>query len=343
MSFDYIRKIATPEEIIEKLPLTKEAKIIKEKRDEELKEILRGENNRLIIVIGPCSADNPEAVIDYVTRLSKVNEKVKDKLFIIPRVYTNKPRTNGAGYKGMLHQPNLDERPNLANGIEMIRKLHIKVIEETNLITADEMLYPENFAYLEDIIGYNAVGARSVENQGHRLVASGINTPVGMKNPMCGDLSVMVNAVNAAQIKQEFIYHGWEVKSTGNEYAHAILRGYLGPNGESIPNYHYENLLNAIKLYDETTLKNPAILVDVSHSNSNKEYKQQSRIAKEILHSIKSDEKIKKYVKGLMIESYIVEGKQDICENRVYGKSVTDACIGWEETEKLLYYIADNI
>lgn len=281
--------------------------------------------------------------MDYVVRLSKVNEKVKDKLYIIPRIYTNKPRTNGAGYKGMLHQPNLDAKPNLADGIVAIRKLHMKVIEETKMTTADEMLYPENFIYLEDVVGYNAVGARSVENQGHRMVASGVNTPVGMKNPMCGDLSVMMNAINAAQIKQEFIYHDWEVKSTGNEYAHAILRGYLGPNGEAIQNYHYENLLNTIKLYDKANLKNPAILVDVSHSNSNKDYKQQPRIAKEILYSIRSDEKIKKYVKGLMIESYIVEGRQDISENRIYGKSVTDACIGWEETEELLYYIADNV
>ena len=261
----------------------------------------------------------------------------------MPRVYTNKPRTNGAGYKGMLHQPNLDKKPNLAEGIEAIRRLHINVIKETKMTTADEMLYPENFVYLEDIIGYNAVGARSVENQGHRLVASGVNTPVGMKNPTGGDLSVMFNAINAAQIKQEFIYHDWEVKSTGNEYAHSILRGYLGPKGECIPNYHYEDLLNTIKLYNKTDLKNPAILVDTSHANSNKNHKEQSRIAKEVLLSIKSDEQIKKHVKGLMIESYIIEGKQDISEDREYGKSVTDACIGWEETEELLHYIADNI
>jgi len=343
MSFDYIRKVPTPEEVIGKIPLTKEIKKIKEQRDEELKAILRGEEDKLIVVIGPCSADNPEALMDYVKRLSKVNEKVKDKLYIIPRVYTNKPRSNGAGYKGILHQPNLDKKPDLANGIEAVRKLHIDVIRETQMTTADEMLYPENYIYLEDIIGYNAVGARSVENQGHRIVASGVDTPVGMKNPTSGDLSVMLNSINAAQMKHEFIYHDWEVKSTGNDYAHAILRGYVTKNGECVPNYHYEDLLTTIAMYEKANLKNPAIIVDVSHSNSNKNYKEQSRIAKDVLESINNDSEIKKYIKGLMIESYIVEGKQDIDENRVYGKSVTDACIGWEETDELLNYIYEHI
>jgi len=343
MSFDYIRKVATPEEIIEKIPVPREVAEIKKKRDEEIKSILKGELDKLIVIIGPCSADNPEALMDYVKRLSKVNEVVSDKLYLIPRVYTNKPRTNGAGYKGMMHQPNLDQKPNLANGIETIRKLHIDVIAQTKMTTADEMLYPENFIYLEDIIGYNAIGARSVENQGHRIVASGVDTPVGMKNPTSGDLSVMLNSINAAQMKHEFIYHDWEVKSTGNEYAHAILRGYVDKNGECMPNYHHEDLLNTIKMYEKANLQNPAIIVDVSHSNSNKNYKEQSRIAKEVLLSIKNDKEIKKYVKGLMIESYIVEGKQDINEERVYGKSITDGCIGWEETEELLQYIYENV
>jgi len=343
VSFNFIRKIPTQEEIISSIPMKEELKKVKDKRDEDLKRIFRKEDDRFIVIIGPCSADNEDSVVDYVTRLAKLNEKLQDKLYIIPRVYTNKPRTNGEGYKGMLHQPSLDKEPNVSDGISAIRRLHMRILEETGFTTADEMLYPDNHVYLGDILGYVAVGARSVENQQHRLVSSGVDVPVGMKNPTSGTLSVMINSIHAAQIKHEFIYHDWEVQTMGNEYAHAILRGYVNKKDQCTPNYHYEDLINTIEFYKKAKLKNETIIVDVSHSNSNKDYRQQMRISKEVLHSIKVDEEIKKYVRGIMVESYIVEGRQDICENRIYGKSVTDGCIGWEETEELLNYLWVNI
>jgi len=341
--FEYIRKIPTKEEILENLPLKEELKEIKQKRDEELKQILEGKSDKFIVIVGPCSADNEESVMEYAKRLGELNEKLKDKLYMIPRIYTNKPRSNGEGYKGMLHQPNLDETPNLSDGINAIRRLHIRVLEETGMTSADEMLYPDNLVYLEDLLGYIAIGARSVENQQHRLVSSGINVPVGMKNPTSGDLSIMFNSIHAAQKGHEFIYHNWEVQTLGNPHAHAILRGFVDKKGIAMQNYHYEDLMNTIQEYKKTDLKNSAVIVDVSHANSNKNYKEQTRIAKEVLHSIRHSEEIRQFVKGVMIESYLVEGKQDIdSPNRIYGKSVTDACIGWEETEELLYYIAEN-
>lgn len=345
MSFNYIRKIPTEEEIVGSIPMKDELKKVKAKRDEELKKIIRKEDSRFIVIIGPCSADYEDSVMDYVTRLAKLNEKLKDKLYIIPRIYTNKPRTNGEGYKGMLHQPHLDldKEPNLSEGIGVIRRLHMKVLEETGLTTADEMLYPDNHVYLDDLLGYVAVGARSVENQQHRLVSSGVNVPIGMKNPTSGNLSVMFNSIHAAQRSHEFIYHDWEVQTKGNEYTHAILRGYVNKQGQCMPNYHYEDLKNAINFYKKSNLKNETIIVDASHANSNKDYRQQLRISKEVMHSIKLDEEINKYVKGLMVESYILEGHHEISEKRVYGKSVTDGCISWETTEELLHYLYDSI
>lgn len=344
MGTKQIREIPTKESLLETMPLSKNAKQIKKQRDEELKKIFENKSDKFILVIGPCSADREDAVMEYMHKLKELNKKVEDKLFIIPRVYTNKPRTNGEGYKGMLHQPDIDKSPNLVEGIKAIRKLHLRVIEETGLTAADEMLYPDNFVYLEDLLGYVAIGARSVENQQHRLVASGMNVPVGMKNPTGGDVTVMLNAINAAQKSHEFIYHNWEVKTEGNKYSHAILRGYSNKKGQNIANYHYENLLFTIQEYDKTDLENNSIIVDVSHANSNKDYKEQSRIAKDVIESIKNSDKIKDVVKGLMVESYLIEGKQDPNDpNKVYGKSVTDGCIGWQETEELINYIYENI
>ena len=341
MSFEFIKKLPTPQEIREKYPLSEELAAIKKARDEEIRKVFTGESDKFLVIIGPCSADNEEAVLDYAGRLAKVNEKVGDKLILIPRIYTNKPRTTGEGYKGMLHQPDPDQAPNLLEGIIAIRRMHIRAIKETGLTSADEMLYPENRSYLDDILSYEAIGARSVENQQHRLTASAMDIPVGMKNPTSGDLSVMLNSVVAAQCSHSFIYRSWEVKTTGNELAHTILRGAVNKHGNCIPNYHYEDLNLVDRLYKERNLKNPAVVVDANHSNSNKQYAEQVRIVNEVLHSRNLNPHIKTLVKGVMIESYIEGGNQKIGCDNIYGKSITDPCLGWEESERLLYTIAE--
>ena len=336
----FLRKLPIPMEIKEKYPMTMEMTGLKEKRDEEIKKIFRGEDKRLIVVIGPCSADHEESVMDYLGRLKKVDEQVKDKLMIVPRIYTNKPRTTGAGYKGMLHQPDPNSDSDMLGGLVAIRNLHIRAIKEIGFTCADEMLYTENYRYLSDLLSYVAVGARSTENQQHRLVSSGLDIPVGLKNPTGGDISVMMNSITAAQSSHKFIYRGWEVESGGNEYAHAILRGYVNKHGQSLPNYHYEDLIHLCESYDNGNFKNPSVIVDTNHANSGKKYEEQVRIAKEVLHSMRHSEDINNLVKGLMIESYIEDGACKAEEN-IYGKSITDPCLGWEKTEKLLFELAD--
>ncbi|WP_139904687.1 3-deoxy-7-phosphoheptulonate synthase [Clostridium thermarum] len=342
MNIKFIKKLPTPEEIINELPLSAELKKIKNEIDDEIRQVFIGESSKFILVIGPCSADREDSVLEYISRLAKVQEKVKDTLIIIPRVYTNKPRTTGEGYKGMVHQPDPNKEPNIEEGIKAIRKLHIKALSEGHLVTADEMLYPENYSYLADLLSYVAIGARSVENQQHRLTVSGMDIPVGMKNPTSGDITVMLNSVMAAQLSHNFVYNGYEVSTKGNPLTHTILRGAVDFYGRNIPNYHYENLQELVNAYEERGLANPAILVDTNHSNSMKKYYEQPRIAKEVLFSRKWDSKLKTMIKGLMIESYLVEGKQDIYGG-VYGKSITDPCLGWEDSEKLIYYIAENV
>lgn len=344
MGMNFFRKLPTPKEIKEMYPLTEEMAAQKAKNDEEIRKVFAGESDKLILIIGPCSADREDSVIDYLKRLKAIQEKVKDYILIIPRVYTNKPRTTGAGYKGMLHQPDPNGAPDMLKGVIAIRKLHMTVLKETGFSGADEMLYSENYRYLSDVLSYVAVGARSVEDQQHRLTASGVLVPVGMKNPTGGDLSVMMNAINAAQNSHTFIYRGWEVESDGNPYAHAILRGYVDQNGVSYPNYHFEDLLKLAKLYENSNLVNPGVIVDCNHSNSGKQYEAQIRIAKEVLHSTRHSKDIRKLVKGLMIESYIEDGCQKVGDG-VYGKSITDPCLGWEKTEKLildLAYLREN-
>ncbi len=341
MNMDFVCKLPIPKLIKEEYPLTEKSAEIKKQRDKEIRDIFEGRERKLILIIGPCSADNEDSVMDYTTRLAGVQEKVKDKIFIIPRIYTNKPRTTGEGYKGMLHQPDPNAAADLIKGIVAIRKLHMRAVNETGLTCADEMLYPENHRYLSDILSYVAIGARSVEDQQHRLTASGLNIPVGMKNPTAGDLSVMMNSITAAQHSHDFIYRGWEVKSHGNDLAHAILRGYVNDKGQSFSNYHYEDLAHLAELYaNHSDLKNPAVIVDTNHANSGKKYLEQPRIAKEILHSCRHNGDIDKIVKGLMIESYIEDGTQKIGEG-IYGKSITDPCIGWEKTERLILELAE--
>ena len=313
---------------------------IKKERDKEIHKIFTGEDNRLALIIGPCSADNEDSVIDYISRLIPVQEKVRDKILIIPRIYTNKPRTTGDGYKGMVHQPNPERGSDMLEGIIAIRRLHTRAIAETGFTCADEMLYPENQRYLSDLLSYVAVGARSVEDQQHRLVASGIPCPVGMKNPTSGDISVMLNSITAAQHSHTFIYRGWEVVSTGNPLTHAILRGSVNKHGQSQPNYHYEDLIRLHEMYSACNLQNMGVIVDTNHANSGKKYMEQIRICKEVLHSCRLSEEINTMVKGFMIESYIEDGNQKIGDG-VYGKSITDPCLGWEKTEKLIYEIAD--
>ncbi|MBQ7409808.1 MAG: 3-deoxy-7-phosphoheptulonate synthase [Clostridia bacterium] len=338
----YKRKLPSAKELKAELPLSKKAIKVKEQRDKEIAEVFRGESNKFILIIGPCSADRMDSVLDYIHRLVEVQEKVKDKIIIIPRIYTGKPRTIGTGYKGMLHQPDPNKEPDMLEGIKAIRRLHIRAIEETGLCAADEMLYPENYKYLSDVLSYVAVGARSVENQGHRLVSSGINIPVGMKNPTSGDLSIMLNSIKAAQNGHTFLYSGWEVDTTGNDMTHAILRGYVDKHGNNHPNYHYEDLSHLYELYYDNGYKNPAVIVDTNHSNSGKKYKEQVRIANEVLHAMRHSDNIKKMIKGFMIESYIEEGSQKP-EDGVYGKSITDPCLGWGETEKLILGIASQL
>ncbi|MBQ8344207.1 MAG: 3-deoxy-7-phosphoheptulonate synthase [Clostridia bacterium] len=340
MNMDFKRKLPTPKEIKEMYPLSDELLQVKAENDKEIRAIFTGESDKIALVIGPCSADREDAVLDYISRLRKVQEQVKDKVVIIPRIYTNKPRTTGDGYKGMLHQPDPNENPDMLKGLIAIRKLHMKAIAETGFSCADEMLYPENHRYLSDLLSYVVVGARSVENQGHRLTASGLDLPVGMKNPTSGDLSVMMNSITAAQHKHTFIYRGWEVQSNGNPMAHAILRGYVNKHGQSLPNYHYEDLVHLLELYNKTNLVNPGVVVDANHANSGKKWAEQVRISKEILHSTRHNKDIFKLVKGIMIESYIEDGCQKV-EEGVYGKSITDPCLGWEKTERLILDIAD--
>ena len=336
----FIRKLPIPMEIKKEFPLSERVSATRLARVEEMRAILDGRDRRLILIIGPCSADREDSVMDYIHRLVPVQDEVKDKLLIVPRVYTNKPRTNGAGYKGMLHQPDPSKKPDMLAGIIAIRRLHTRVVEETGFACADEMLYPEDHRYLSDILGYVAVGARSVENQQHRLVASGLDTPVGMKNPTGGDLSVMMNSIYAAMGDHMFLYRGWEVETYGNPYAHAILRGCVNERGESRPNYHYEDLVQLYKLYTERAIKNPACIVDCNHANSGKQYLEQTRIAKEVMHSKRYSADINALVKGLMIESYIEDGNQKITEC-TYGKSITDACLGWEKTRQLIFDLAE--
>lgn len=340
MNMTFERKVALPIEIKEAYPTDVVSARIFEERDIQIKRILAGEDDRLLVIIGPCSADNEDSVLDYIGRLVKVQERIKGKVLIVPRIYTNKPRTTGEGYKGMLHQPDPNGKPDMMKGLIAIRELHIRAIRETGFTCADEMLYPENYRYLDDVLGYVAVGARSVENQQHRLVSSGIDVPVGMKNPTGGDYSVMLNSITAAQHSHTFLYRGWEVHSLGNPYAHAILRGYVDKLGRSHPNYHYEDIVLLLEMYRERGLLNPSVVIDCNHSNSGKNPFEQERIVKEVLAGRRYNPDVKGFVKGVMIESYIEDGAQKIGEG-VYGKSITDACLGWEKSERLLYEIAD--
>ena len=340
MNMDFKRKLTIPAELKQQYPCTPEMTAVFEARDRELKDILSGRSNRLALIIGPCSADREDSVLDYISRLVPVQEQVKDKLLIIPRVYTNKPRTTGAGYKGMLHQPDPSAAPDMLKGLITIRELHMRVLRETGFSCADEMLYPENYKYLDDVLAYVAVGARSVENQQHRLTSSGISVPVGMKNPTGGDLSVMMNSIFAAQHSHTFIYRGWEATSAGNPYAHAILRGYTNKHGNTRPNYHYEDLIFVNQCYQESHLQNPAVIVDANHANSGKDPMQQSRIIKEVLQSRNYSPDIHRLVKGFMVESYLEDGNQKT-DGCVYGKSITDACLGWEKRLRLIYDIAE--
>ncbi len=342
MKLRYIKKIPSAEEIIAQLPFPPAHKELKEARDNEIADIIRGKSERMLLIVGPCSAHEEEAVVDYVTRLASLQEQVKDALLIVPRIYTNKPRTTGVGYKGMAHQPHPEKEPDIAGGIMSIRKMHLRVFAETHLSAADEMLYPDNSAYLEDVLSYIAVGARSVENQQHRLVASGLTQPVGMKNPTSGDINVMLNSIYAAQSPHIFLYNDWEVESKGNELAHAVLRGAANAAGESMPNYHYEDLINTIEAYRARSLNNQTIVVDTNHSNSRKQYVQQPRIAYEIMENRRLDSSIRKTIKGLMVESYIAEGKQPVT-GKEYGKSITDPCLGWEQTKALILELAGMV
>ena len=342
-NMEFYRKLPIPMEIKEQFPVSAESARIREKQLAEMADIFEGRSNRLLLVIGPCSADSEKPVLDYISRLRRIQDKVRDKIMIVPRIYTNKPRTTGEGYKGMLHQPDPNAAPDLLHGIVAIRSLHIKALEEYGFSCADEMLYPENYRYLSDVIGYVAIGARSSENQQHRLTASGIDVPVGMKNPTGGDISVMMNAIKAAQSGHVFLYRGWEVRSHGNPLCHAILRGYVDKHGKSHPNYHFEDLYSLYEVYAQSGLKNPAVIVDTNHANSGKKDLEQIRIAKEVLHSCRYCPEVRGLVKGLMIESYIEDGSQKISDCEVYGKSITDPCLGWEKTERLIFELADSL
>lgn len=341
MSYIFKKKVISPADLREVYPLSEKDIENKLKRDEEIKKVLNGESDKFLVIIGPCSADNEDSVLDYVSRLVTLQERVADKLIIIPRIYTNKPRTTGEGYKGLVHQPDPGKEPNLSEGLIAMRRLHVRSLKETGLSAADEMLYPENAPYVEDILAYIAIGARSVENQQHRLVSSGLNIPIGMKNPTSGDFSVMLNSIVAAQNKHSFIYRSYEVETTGNEYSHAVLRGAVNKHGQSIPNYHYEDIVLLHDLYRERNLTNPALVVDVNHANSNKDFTQQPRIVNEIMYNRYINPDLKNFIKGVMIESYIAPGNQDPHEH-VYGKSITDPCLGWSESEKLIYSIAEK-
>ena len=342
MNMEFIRKLPVPKELKAQFQLPEKLVAVKAARDAEIQKVFTGESSKKLLIIGPCSADREDAVLDYTSRLAKVQEKVADKLILIPRIYTNKPRTTGEGYKGMVHQPDPEKKEDMLQGLIAIRELHTRAIEQTGLTCADEMLYPENHRYLSDLLSYVAVGARSVENQQHRLTASGLDIPVGMKNPTGGDLSVMMNSMVAAQASHMFLYRGCEVKTKGNPLAHAILRGAVDPLGRTLPNYHYEDLMTLCELYAKKSLQNPAVIVDSNHSNSGKKYLEQVRICNEVLHSCRHSADIDRLVKGFMVESYIEDGSQKIGEG-VYGKSITDPCLGWEKSERLIYEIADQL
>ena len=337
------RKLIIPKDLKEMFPLTEDLRLMKEGRDEVVKDIVEGRDKRMLLVIGPCSADREDAVLDYMTRMAKVQEKVRDVIFIVPRVYTNKPRTVGKGYKGILHQPDADKAPDLLKGIITIREMDLKIMRETGFTCADEILYPETYRFISDLLSYVAIGARSVEDQEHRMIASGLDIPVGMKNPTSGDFSVMLNAITAAQHKHTFVYRGWEVESQGNPYAHAILRGYVNKHGQPLPNYHYEDLVRIADMYAQKDVANRAVIIDTNHSNSGKQYLQQIRIAKEVMTQRRLNPDIKALVKGFITESYLVDGCQKPENASVYGQSITDPCLGWEKTERLLYELAEMV
>ncbi len=338
----FIRKLPIPQEIKEQFPISEKCSRIKAEKDAMIADVFTGKSDQFLLIIGPCSADNETSVMDYIGRLVGLQEKVKDKIIIIPRIYTNKPRTTGEGYKGMATQPDPTKKPDLLEGLIAIRRLHARAIEETGFVCADEMLYPENYRYLSDLLSYVAVGARSVEDQQHRLTSSGIHVPVGMKNPTSGDLSVMLNSIKAAQLSHTFLYRGWEVETEGNPLAHAILRGSVNKHGRAMQNYHYEDLILLHDMYGARNLENPAVIVDVNHSNSNKQYIEQIRICKEVMHSRKHNADIEKMVKGFMIESYIEDGCQKV-DGGIYGKSITDPCLGWEKSERLVLDLAEML
>ncbi|MDO4333035.1 MAG: 3-deoxy-7-phosphoheptulonate synthase [Eubacteriales bacterium] len=340
MSFTFMTQLPTPDEIKKQYPVPEEFARLKAIRDAEIKDVITGKSDKFLVIIGPCSADNEDSVCDYISRLAKVNDKVKDRLILIPRIYTNKPRTTGEGYKGIVHQPDPEKKEDFVHGLIAMRKMHIRAFEESGLTAADEMLYPDNWGYVSDILSYVAIGARSVEDQQHRLTVSGFDVPAGMKNPTSGDFSVMLNSVYAAQHPHSFIYRGWEVKTSGNELAHTVLRGATNKHGRNLPNYHYEDLNTLLMLYKERDLKNPACIIDSNHSNSNKQFDQQIRIVKEVMHSRNLNSDIRNLVKGVMVESYIEEGCQKV-GGGVYGKSITDPCLGWSDSEKLIYDIAE--
>lgn len=342
MGMYYSKKIISPEELRDKYPMTEEHIRLKKARDEKIRQALCGESDKFLVIIGPCSADNEDSVCDYISRLAKVQDEIKDKILIIPRIYTNKPRTTGEGYKGMVHQPDPEKKPDIGEGIIAMRKMHLRAISESHLFAADEMLYPENWPYVSDILSYVAVGARSVEDQQHRIVISGFDIPCGMKNPTSGDFTVMLNSCKAGQASHTFLYRGYEVRTDGNPLAHTILRGAVNKHGQNIPNYHYEDIMLLARLYSEYELVNPAVIIDTNHSNSNKVYYEQPRIVEEVLHSRRISADIKKLLKGVMVESYIVPGRHNIGQH-IYGQSITDPCIGWEDTEILLKNIADKL
>ena len=342
MGVTYVKEVMSPEELLAEYPLPEAHKKLKDQKDAEIAKVFTGESDKFLVIIGPCSADNEDSVCDYINRLAKVQEKVSDKIIIIPRIYTNKPRTTGEGYKGIVHQPDPEKAPDLLEGLIAMRKMHLRSIAETHLFAADEMLYPENWPYIADILSYVAVGARSVEDQQHRLTISGIDIPCGMKNPTSGTLSIMLNSCTAAQGSHTFMYRGWEVKTDGNPLAHTILRGAVNKHDQSMPNYHYEDLQLLLEMYDQWGLKNPACIIDANHANSNKKYYEQPRIMSEVLHSRSVSNDIKNLVKGVMVESYIEPGNQTI-HDHVYGKSITDPCLGWAESEKLIYDIAEKL
>lgn len=342
MNMQFFRKLPIPQQVKQDYPVTPEMEAVKNARDAEIQAIFKGESDKFILVIGPCSADHREPVLEYISRLRRVQDQVNDKILIIPRIYTNKPRTTGEGYKGMLHQPDPDEKPDMYKGIVAIRELHMSALKDYGFTCADEMLYPENHRYLSDLLAYVAVGARSAEDQQHRLTASGLDVPVGMKNPTGGDLTVMINSIKAGHASHTFIYRGWEVKSAGNPFTHAILRGYVDFAGKSVSNYHYEDLVKLNELYLASGLSYPSVIVDTNHNNSGKRYLEQIRIANEVVSSRNYNQDIKKLVKGLMIESYIEDGAQKIGEH-TFGKSITDPCLGWEKTENLIYELADKL